>query len=166
LIILLSSQISCSIFNSIQEDPNFQQTSVKYGLKVSVSVIRPNQKDLEKIYEINGITPKELETNELIFIKIKYENQSPSFKDIYTLSYKLWCKENNLEKDYWIDSDQKGFIIPSENVFKPLDRLIKIESKKSLIGYLPFWIPKNTRIFSLSIMDQRSFPDTWCFFSF
>jgi hypothetical protein len=151
--------VNCSIFYNITMEGEYQKFKERNGLRVSISFIKPQYDDLQLIFKRNSISKKEQENNKLVFVKIKIENHTKQLKDIYYFNFKMCCEEIASKKLIFIDTDQKGFIVPTEIKFNSLNKLINIENNESVEGYLPFWIPFNTKILALSVSDRKNFPD-------
>jgi hypothetical protein len=159
LVVLLTLQ-GCSITRIYLHRNPFSVE--KAGWQVTIEFLNTDAKVLERIYTKNAITSSELESNYLYFIKIEFTNQSKISKDLSYFRYQLFASsDTSKDKVVLVDSEEKGFVIPPETGYYLIDKLVKLGPGKSTIGYLPFWIPKDSKIFSLSIMQGREMFDAW-----
>jgi hypothetical protein len=159
LAILLTLQ-GCSIYRIFTHRDPF--SIEKDGCRVTIAFLTTDEKLLEQIYTKNTITSSELESNYLYFVKIEFTNLSKISQDLSSFRYQLFASsETSKDKVVLVDSEQKGFVIPPETGYFLIDKLVKLGPGKSTIGYLPFWIPKDSKIFSLSIMQGREMFDAW-----
>jgi hypothetical protein len=137
----------------------------KDGWRVTVEFLNTDEKLLEQIYTKNTITSSELESNYLYFVKIEFTNLSKISQDLSSFRYQLFASsETSKDKVVLVDSEKKGFVIPPETGYFLINKLAKLGPGKSTIGYLPFWIPKDSKYFSLSIMQGREMFDAWLTF--
>ncbi|MCE5222922.1 hypothetical protein LLG10_01875 [bacterium] len=151
--------VGCSrIYYSLSGKPSYQIPIIKDGLKISLLIVEPDEKELQNIYKQNNISEKELAENELLLIKTTFVNLTRKNKDISSFVNQLMGehKENNISKAFWITPRTKGIKLPEELGYFTINKITTLAPKSSLERYVPVWMPKDSTLIVLCIANQSN----------
>jgi len=153
--VLFLNLVSCRILYSLSGKPTYQIPITKDGLRISLLIIEPDEKELQIIYKQNNISEKESAENKLLLIKITFENKTRKDKPISSFVYRF-MGENKIGEVFWITPRTKEIKLSEELGYYRFDKTTMLAPKSTVERYIPFWIPKDSTINAFYIAEQSN----------
>lgn len=141
------------IYHPLICKPRRELTKSKFGLKISVRFFEPENKIMEAICALNHIKPEDLKENRIILTKLKFTNQTRFERDIDSFEYLMILY--NLESGInFVTPRTREIRLNGDIGFPSMFQSYKLQLGKTYECYMAFWVPKNSKILSFSIIKM------------